>query len=166
MQKTGGVLYVESFLTKVWYWRYSGISVLAFSRRPFLITANAAPAAPKFFWIPAHIMSNWLKSIYGTEYKDFPKVDVPLICDMSSDILSREIDFNQFDMIWAGIQKNLGADEKVIRIGTDIVGVRDIGVISVLGCIGIVRFTEESGRVSCLVRPDAGIGIGASCVKK
>lgn len=48
-------------------------------------------------------------TIYGTEYKDFPKVDVPLICDMSSDILSREIDFNQFDMIWAGIQKNLGA---------------------------------------------------------
>lgn len=48
-------------------------------------------------------------TIYGTEYWKFPKVNVPLICDMSSDILSRDIDFSQFDMIWAGIQKNLGA---------------------------------------------------------
>ena len=48
-------------------------------------------------------------TIYGTEYWKFPKVNVPLICDMSSDILSRVIDFGQFDMIWAGIQKNLGA---------------------------------------------------------
>ncbi len=48
-------------------------------------------------------------TIYGTEYWKFPKVNVPMICDMSSDILSRNIDFNQFDMIWAGIQKNLGA---------------------------------------------------------
>lgn len=48
-------------------------------------------------------------TIYGTEYWKFPKVDVPIICDMSSDILSRELDFNQFDLIWAGIQKNLGA---------------------------------------------------------
>ena len=54
-----------------------------------------------------HITSN--NTIYGTEYWDFPKVDVPVICDMSSDILSRKIDFNQFGMIWAGIQKNLGA---------------------------------------------------------
>lgn len=48
-------------------------------------------------------------TIYGTEYWKFPKVDVPMICDMSSDILSRKLDFNQFDLIWAGIQKNLGA---------------------------------------------------------
>ncbi len=48
-------------------------------------------------------------TIYGTEYWKFPEVKVPLICDMSSDILSRDIDFNRFDMIWAGIQKNLGA---------------------------------------------------------
>ena len=48
-------------------------------------------------------------TIYGTEYWKFPDVKVPLIADMSSDILSRKIDFNKFDMIWAGIQKNLGA---------------------------------------------------------
>lgn len=54
-----------------------------------------------------HITAN--NTIYGTEYWHFPKVDVPVICDMSSDILSRVVDCNQFSMIWAGIQKNLGA---------------------------------------------------------
>lgn len=48
-------------------------------------------------------------TIYGTEYKTFPKTDIPIIADMSSDILSRELDFTQFSLIWAGIQKNLGA---------------------------------------------------------
>lgn len=54
-----------------------------------------------------HITSN--NTIYGTEYWTFPDVDVPVVCDMSSDILSRRVDCNQFAMIWAGIQKNLGA---------------------------------------------------------
>lgn len=54
-----------------------------------------------------HITTN--NTIYGTEYWKFPEVDVPVICDMSSDILSRRVDCNQFAMIWAGIQKNLGA---------------------------------------------------------
>lgn len=50
-----------------------------------------------------HITTN--NTIYGTEYWKFPEVDVPVICDMSSDILSRRVDCNQFAMIWAGIQK-------------------------------------------------------------
>lgn len=54
-----------------------------------------------------HITTN--NTIYGTEYWEFPKVNVPVVCDMSSDILSRRIDCNQFALIWAGIQKNLGA---------------------------------------------------------
>lgn len=54
-----------------------------------------------------HITSN--NTIYGTEYWTFPDMDVPVVCDMSSDILSRRVDCNQFAMIWAGIQKNLGA---------------------------------------------------------
>ncbi len=48
-------------------------------------------------------------TIYGTEYHEIPEVDVPLIGDMSSDILSRELDYSKFDLIWAGVQKNLGA---------------------------------------------------------
>lgn len=54
-----------------------------------------------------HITSN--NTIYGTEYQTFPDAGVPLICDMSSDILSRPVDAHKFAMIWAGIQKNLGA---------------------------------------------------------
>lgn len=53
-----------------------------------------------------HITSN--NTIYGTEYRTFPHVPVPLFCDMSSDILSRPVPAGQFDLIYAGIQKNLG----------------------------------------------------------
>lgn len=53
-----------------------------------------------------HLTSN--NTIYGTQFHEFPKTNVPLIVDMSSDILSREMDFNKFDLIFAGFQKNLG----------------------------------------------------------
>lgn len=53
-----------------------------------------------------HITSN--NTIYGTEWKEFPNTgDVPLVADMSSDILSRPIDVNQFGIIYAGAQKIL-----------------------------------------------------------
>ena len=48
-------------------------------------------------------------TIFGTEWNYIPETNgVPLIADMSSDILSRPIDFSKFDMIYAGVQKNLG----------------------------------------------------------
>ena len=53
-----------------------------------------------------HLTAN--NTIYGTEYPDFPKFDVPIICDMSSDILSRPVNVADFDLIYAGAQKNLG----------------------------------------------------------
>lgn len=54
-----------------------------------------------------HITSN--NTIYGTQWKDFPDTgSVPLIADMSSDILSTPININQFDLVYAGAQKNLG----------------------------------------------------------
>jgi phosphoserine aminotransferase len=53
-----------------------------------------------------HICSN--ETIGGIRWKKFPKVGTPLFADMSSDILSREIDITQFDMVYAGAQKNLG----------------------------------------------------------
>ncbi|WP_243291455.1 3-phosphoserine/phosphohydroxythreonine transaminase [Bacillus sp. FJAT-47783] len=53
-----------------------------------------------------HITSN--NTIYGTQWKQFPNTSIPLIADMSSDILSREINVEQFDVIYAGAQKNLG----------------------------------------------------------
>lgn len=53
-----------------------------------------------------HLTSN--NTIYGTQFSQFPKVEPPLVCDMSSDCFTRKIDFNQFDLIYAGAQKNLG----------------------------------------------------------
>lgn len=55
----------------------------------------------------AYLCSN--NTIYGTQYRTFPDTgDTPLIADMSSDILSRVLDFNKFGAIFAGAQKNLG----------------------------------------------------------
>jgi phosphoserine aminotransferase len=55
----------------------------------------------------AHITSN--NTIFGTQWHKFPDAgNVPLFCDMSSDIFSRRLDFNRFAMIYAGAQKNLG----------------------------------------------------------
>ncbi len=70
---------------------------------------------PKNFSVPhdvsyLHITTN--NTIYGTQWQDlepFYHYNVPLVADMSSDILSREIDFNKFSLIYAGAQKNIGA---------------------------------------------------------
>jgi len=54
-----------------------------------------------------HICYN--NTIFGTEYKYIPETNgMPLIADMSSDMLSRPLDFAKFDLIYAGVQKNLG----------------------------------------------------------
>lgn len=57
-----------------------------------------------------HITTN--NTIYGTQWQDmnlFYSKGVPLVADMSSDVLSRQLDFNKFDIIYAGAQKNIGA---------------------------------------------------------
>lgn len=66
---------------------------------------------PKNYPIPEdvdylHLTAN--NTVYGTEIKSFPETQVPIVCDMSSDILSRELDFNKFGLIYAGAQKNIG----------------------------------------------------------
>jgi phosphoserine aminotransferase len=53
-----------------------------------------------------HITSN--ETIAGSQWKVFPTTEAPLVADMSSDILSRSFDINQFGLIYAGAQKNLG----------------------------------------------------------
>lgn len=66
---------------------------------------------PEGFEVPkgvdyVHYTSN--NTIYGTQMSVFPKADAPMVCDMSSDIFSRQLDFEQFDLIYAGAQKNMG----------------------------------------------------------
>jgi phosphoserine aminotransferase len=81
---------------------------------------------PKDYKIPGgldylHLTSN--NTIFGTQIKNFPKTDVPLICDMSSDIFSRELDFAQFDLIYAGAQKNMGpAGTTLVVVREDLLG--------------------------------------------
>ncbi|WP_457609736.1 3-phosphoserine/phosphohydroxythreonine transaminase [Lutibacter sp.] len=77
---------------------------------------------PKNYTIPTgldyvHCTSN--NTIYGTQIKEFPKTDALLACDMSSDIFSRQLDFSQFDLVYAGAQKNMGPS------GTTLVIVKD-----------------------------------------
>lgn len=77
---------------------------------------------PKNYTIPSgvdyiHFTSN--NTIYGTQFKSFPKTDLPLVCDMSSDIFSKEINVSDFDLIYAGAQKNLGPAGATLYIVKD-----------------------------------------------
>jgi phosphoserine aminotransferase len=68
-----------------------------------------------------HCTSN--NTIFGTQMKDFPTTGTRLVCDMSSDIFSRQLDFTQFDLIYAGAQKNLGpAGATLVAVKKDILG--------------------------------------------
>ncbi len=53
-----------------------------------------------------HYTSN--NTIYGTQFQELPTANVPVICDMSSDIFSRQINVSDFALIYAGAQKNMG----------------------------------------------------------
>lgn len=84
---------------------------------------------PKNYSVPAdanyfHCTSN--NTIYGTQMNAFPELNIPLVCDMSSDIFSRVLDFSKFDLIYAGAQKNMGP------AGTTLVVVKE----SILGQSG------------------------------
>jgi phosphoserine aminotransferase len=81
---------------------------------------------PKGYDIPKdadylHITSN--NTIYGTQMKSFPKVDIPLVCDMSSDIFSRKVNAKDFALIYAGAQKNMGpAGSTMVMVRKDALG--------------------------------------------
>ncbi len=81
---------------------------------------------PKNYKVPAdvdyfHCTSN--NTIFGTQMKKFPTTKVPMVCDMSSDIFSRQLDFSKFDLIYAGAQKNMGpAGTTLVVIKEDILG--------------------------------------------
>lgn len=81
---------------------------------------------PKGFEIPSdvdyfHCTSN--NTIFGTQIKEFPTSPVPLVCDMSSDIFSKQVDVSNFDMIYAGAQKNMGpAGATLYIVNKDVYG--------------------------------------------
>lgn len=68
-----------------------------------------------------HVTSN--NTIYGTQWKTFPKANTYLVSDMSSDILSRKINVSDFGLIYAGAQKNMScAGVTVVIVRKDILG--------------------------------------------
>ncbi|HMK03540.1 MAG TPA: 3-phosphoserine/phosphohydroxythreonine transaminase, partial [Ferruginibacter sp.] len=81
---------------------------------------------PKDFAVPndakyLHITTN--NTIYGTQWQKIPKTSNSLVADMSSDVFSRELDFNSFDLIYAGAQKNMGpAGVNLVVVNKNILG--------------------------------------------
>ena len=99
------------------------------------IRVIASSEDDKFTWVPkigrddiredadyAYITTN--NTIYGTKYNYIPETgDIPLVADMSSNILSEEIDVSKFGMIWAGAQKNVGpAGVTIVIVREDLIG--------------------------------------------
>lgn len=94
------------------------------------VVASSAEAnytyVPKDYEIPAdaayfHYTSN--NTIFGTELFDAPKTIMPLVSDMSSDILSRKINVADFGLIYAGAQKNMGpAGVTVVIVKDELLG--------------------------------------------
>lgn len=91
---------------------------------------------PKEYQIPSdanyfHCTSN--NTIFGTQIKNFPKTNVPIVCDMSSDIFSRSLDFSKFDLIYAGAQKNIGpAGTTLIIVKEEILGKTNRNIPNIL----------------------------------
>ncbi|HEX3008739.1 MAG TPA: 3-phosphoserine/phosphohydroxythreonine transaminase [Bacteroidales bacterium] len=91
---------------------------------------------PKNYTVPAdadyfHITTN--NTIYGTQWHTDPDVNVPLIADASSDILSRKMDVSKYDLIYGGVQKNLGpAGATFVIIKNGILGKVDRHIPSML----------------------------------
>lgn len=99
------------------------------------IRVIASSEDDKFTWVPkiskedvredadyAYITTN--NTIYGTKYNYIPETgNVPLVADMSSNIMSEEIDVSRFGMIWAGAQKNVGpAGVTIVIVREDLIG--------------------------------------------
>lgn len=87
---------------------------------------NNYTAIPKDFAVPNdakyfHITTN--NTIYGSQWQKIPATSNIMVADMSSDILSRQLNFNSFGLIYAGAQKNIGAaGVNVVVVNKNILG--------------------------------------------
>lgn len=99
---------------------FGNVQVLASSKEQnynFIPKGYKIPKDAKYL----HLTSN--NTIFGTQLHKFPKSPVPIVCDMSSDFLSRPVDVAPFGLIYAGAQKNLGpAGVTVVIVREDILG--------------------------------------------
>jgi phosphoserine aminotransferase len=90
------------------------------------------------------------ETIHGVEFHDVPEVgEVPLVADMSSDILSRPIDVRRFGLIYAGAQKNIGPSGLVLMIVR-----RDLLARTTRPMARIFRYAEHAANDSMLNTPN------------
>ncbi|MEM9931310.1 MAG: 3-phosphoserine/phosphohydroxythreonine transaminase, partial [Bacteroidota bacterium] len=99
---------------------FGNIDVLASSKDGnynYIPTDYSIPSGLKY----VHLTSN--NTIFGTQFKDFPATDAPLIADMSSDIFSRPLPLERFGVVYAGAQKNMGpAGVTLVIVRKDLLG--------------------------------------------
>ena len=127
---------------------------------------------PKGYVVPEdvdyfHFTSN--KTIFGTEVFTDPDLNVPVVCDMSSDIFSRPIDVSKYALIYAGAQKNLGpSGATLVIVRNDVLGKVERPIptmldyrthikgesmfntpatVPVFGCLQTLRWLKEQGGV-------------------
>ncbi|MEM6648310.1 MAG: 3-phosphoserine/phosphohydroxythreonine transaminase [Bacteroidota bacterium] len=104
--------------------RYGGVQVAAssedaqFSYIPSEASWDVAEGS-----VYLHYTSN--NTIFGTQYRSEPTVSMPLVCDASSDFLSRPLDLDRYGLIYAGAQKNIGpAGATVVLVRDDFLQTR------------------------------------------
>ncbi|AWA30470.1 3-phosphoserine/phosphohydroxythreonine transaminase [Flavobacterium magnum] len=124
MKQNGKAAYLDTGT-----WANNAIKEARFFGEPMVVASSKASNytfIPKDFAIPVdddyfHCTSN--NTIFGTQMKSFPETAVPMVCDMSSDIFSRTIDFSKFGLIYAGAQKNMGpAGATLVVIKEELLG--------------------------------------------
>ncbi len=99
---------------------FGNVNMLASSKDKdytYIPKGYSIPSGAKYF----HYTTN--NTIEGTQMHGIPETRVPLVADMSSDILSTQLDYNRFALIYAGAQKNVGAaGVNMVIVKKDILG--------------------------------------------
>jgi len=137
---------------------FGNVEVVASSKDKnytYIPKGYAIPPSAAYF----HYTTN--NTIEGTQLHSVPETRVPLVADMSSDILSRMMDYNRFDLIYAGAQKNIGAaGVNMVIVRKDILGkVTEAGsmlntppVFAIYVCMLTLRWLKQQGGITAIER--------------
>ncbi len=134
MQTNGKAAYLDSGT-----WASAAIKEAKFFGETIVVASSKEQNynyIPKDYVVPSdanyfHCTSN--NTIFGTQMKTFPTLNMPIVCDMSSDIFSRVLDFSKFDIIYAGAQKNMGpAGTTLVIVKEEILGKSGRDIPSIL----------------------------------
>jgi len=88
------------------------------------------------------------ETIHGIEFSDVPETSLPLVADMSSNILSKSVDVSKFGLIYAGAQKNMGpAGVTIVIVREDLLGRAQTGLP------GVFNYQKQADQESMLNTP-------------